>query len=230
MKKYLSEFIGTAFLIGAILGSNSLAMNIMGESSAAHLTHALSIGATLMVMIMVFGPISGGHFNPAVTISFILKGDMKLEEALPYFIFQILGGIAGAVAVNLMYEVNAFPVSDVVRDGYGQYVSEFITTFGLVMIIHILVKQKSESIHLAVGAYIFAAITYSSSTAFANPAVAIGRIFSNADASIEPLSAMAFIVTQVAAALVSFQVCKFFIATDTIKTKPKSKSKTTRKK
>ena len=140
MKKYLSEFIGTAFLVGAILGSNSLAMSFMGESSAAHLAHALSIGGTLMVMILVFGPISGGHFNPAVTISFLVKGDMKLDEAIPYFIYQILGGIAGAVAVNLMYEVSVFPVSDVVRDGYGQYISEFITTFGLVMIIHILIN------------------------------------------------------------------------------------------
>jgi len=220
MKKYLSEFIGTAFLVGAILGSNSLAMNIMGESSAAHLAHALSIGGTLMVMIMVFGPISGGHFNPAVTISFLAKGDMKFDEALPYFIFQILGGIAGAIAVNLMYEVNALPVSDVIRDGYGQYISEFITTFGLVMIIHILVSQKSESVHLAVGTYIFAAITYSSSTAFANPAVAIGRIFSNADASIDPLSAITFVFIQIAAALVSFQVCKIFVAKET---KPKRK-------
>ena len=220
MKKYLSEFIGTAFLVGAILGSNSLAMSIMGESSAAHLAHALSIGGTLMVMIMVFGPISGGHFNPAVTISFLAKGEMKFDEALPYFIFQILGGVAGAIAVNLMYEVNALPVSDVIRDGYGQYVSEFITTFGLVMIIHILVSRKSESIHLAVGTYIFAAITYSSSTAFANPAVAIGRIFSNADASIDPLSAVTFIFIQIAAALVAFQVCKIFLAKET---KPKRK-------
>ena len=222
MKKYLSEFIGTAFLVGAMLGSNSLAMNIMGDSSAAHLAHAFAIGGTLMVMIMVFGPISGGHFNPAVTISFLAKGEMKFDEALPYFIYQVLGGIAGAIAVNLMYEVNVFPVSDVVRDGYGQYISEFITTFGLVMIIHILVSRKSELIPFAVGIYIISAITYSSSTSFANPAVAIGRIFSSADASIAPLSAVTFVVIQIAAALVSFQVCKFFIAEHT---KPRNKPK-----
>ena len=224
MKKYLSEFIGTAFLVGAILGSNSLAMSFMGESSAAHLAHALSIGGTLMVMILVFGPISGGHFNPAVTISFLVKGDMKLDEAIPYFIYQILGGIAGAIAVNLMYEVSVFPVSDIVRDGYGQYISEFITTFGLVMIIHILVNNKSDAIPYAVGTYIFAAITYSSSTAFANPAVAIGRIFSSANASIDPLSAFTFVIIQVAAALVSLQVCKIFIAKE-VKPKIKIKSK-----
>ncbi len=224
MKKYLSEFIGTAFLVGAILGSNNLAMSIMGESSAAHLAHALSIGGTLMVMIMVFGPISGGHFNPAVTISFLAKGDMKFDEAIPYFISQILGGIAGAVAVNLMYESSIFPISDIVRDGYGQYASEFITTFGLVMIIHILVNNKSESIPFAVGTYIFAAITYSSSTAFANPAVAIGRIFSNSDASIDPMSAFSFIAIQIAAALVAFQVCKFFISSG-VKSRRVSKRK-----
>tara|TARA_Y100001935_G_C17306602_1_gene512691 strand:+ start:86 stop:763 length:678 start_codon:yes stop_codon:yes gene_type:complete len=224
MKKYLSEFIGTAFLVGAILGSNSLAMSIMGESSAAHLAHALSIGGTLMVMIMVFGPISGGHFNPAVTISFLAKGDIKLDEAIPYFISQILGGITGAIAVNLMYETSIFPISDIVRDGYGQYASEFITTFGLVMIIQILVNHKSESVPFAVGTYIFAAITYSSSTAFANPAVAIGRIFSNANASIDPISAFSFVVIQVAAGLIAFQVCKFFIPPN-IKLKRVSKRK-----
>tara|TARA_Y100000996_G_scaffold364513_1_gene308760 strand:- start:1270 stop:1947 length:678 start_codon:yes stop_codon:yes gene_type:complete len=224
MKKYLSEFIGTAFLVGAILGSNSLAMSIMGESSAAHLAHALSIGGTLMVMIMVFGPISGGHFNPAVTISFLAKGDMKFDEAIPYFVSQILGGVAGAVVINLMYETSIFPISEVVRSGYGQYISEFITTFGLVMIIHILLQNKSESVPFAVGTYIFAAITYSSSTAFANPAVAIGRIFSNSDASIDPISAFSFIVIQIAGGLVAFQVCKFFITSD-IKSKKVSKRK-----
>ena len=217
MKKNISEFIGTAFLVAAILGSNSLAMEMMDSSSAAHLAHSLSIGGTLMVMIIVFGPISGGHFNPAVTVSFLVKGDMKLPEAMPYFIAQILGGIAGAVVVNIMFETTPFPISEVVREGYGQYFSEFITTFGLVMIIHILVNQKSEYIPFAVGTYIFAAITYSSSTAFANPAVAIGRIFSNANASIDPQSAFMFCIIQISAALLAYAFCKILLSEKEVK-------------
>lgn len=211
MKKYLSEFIGTGFLVGAILGSNLLAMQILGEASAAHLAHALSIGGTLMVMILVFGNISGAHFNPAVTISFLINKDMDAQEGFKYIIAQIIGGITGAVIANLMYESSAFPISDVVRQGNGVFLSEFITTFGLVMIIHLLVKQKSSAIPFAVGTYIFAAITYSSSTAFANPAVAIGRIFSNANASINPESAIIFIFIQLIAAVSAYFVCNIIM-------------------
>ena len=124
-----------------------------------------------------------------------------------------------------MFESTPFPISEVAREGYGQYFSEFITTFGLVMIIHILVNQKSDYIPFAVGTYIFAAITYSSSTAFANPAVAIGRIFSNANASIDPQSAFIFCIVQIFAALLAYVFCKTLLSEKEVKKINKKRKK-----
>ena len=113
MKKFIAEFIGSTFLIATILGTNLLAVSINGDSSAGHLAHALSIGSILTVMIIIFGPISGGHFNPAVTISFLAKGDINISQCIQYIIAQSLGAIFGAILANTMYGYDIISISTV---------------------------------------------------------------------------------------------------------------------
>ena len=209
MKKFIAEFIGSTFLIATILGTNLLAVAISGDSAAGHLAHALAIGSILAVMITIFGPISGGHFNPAVSISFMAKGDISFSQCIQYIIAQSLGAILGAILANTMYGYDPISISTVTRSGGGILLGEFIATFGLVLLIHLTLKFREEAVPYAVGLFIFAAVWFTSSTAFANPAVSIGRIFSSAPASIAISSAMVFIIVQVIAGLIAFYVARF---------------------
>jgi len=211
MKKFIAEFIGSTFLIATILGTNLLAVSINGDSSAGHLAHALSIGSILAVMIIIFGPISGGHFNPAVTISFLAKGDINVSQCIQYIIAQSLGAILGAILANTMYGYDLISISSVTRSGGGILLGELIATFGLVLLIHLTLKFKEEAVPYAVGLFIFAAVSFTSSTAFANPAVSLGRIFSSAPASIAISSAIIFIVVQIIAGLIAFYVARFLL-------------------
>ena len=196
LKKFLAELLGTMFLVITILGSVMLGDLFNGDIAASHLFHSLSVGVILIILISMFNQYSGAHFNPVVTFSFFLTKQIKINIFFLYVIAQILGGIMGSTIVNLMYEENIFIISEIQRTGYGKYFSELFTTFGLVFLIHMLLKSQQHLIPILVGGYIFVVIMSSSSTAFTNPVVSISRIFTASSAGIDPMSSMYYILTQ----------------------------------
>ena len=160
---------------------------------------------------MCFGPISGAHFNPAVTLAFLIRRDIDRKTAGYYVIFQILGGIAGAALAHIMFELPLFEASDTVRSGMSQWVAEFVATFGLVATIFGCLKSRPEAVPYAVGLYISAGYWFTSSTSFANPAVTISRTMTNTFSGIAPVNAPAFILAQLVAAVVVVWI--FWMAT-----------------
>jgi glycerol uptake facilitator-like aquaporin len=173
-----------------------------GNIALALLGNTIATGAILVVIILIFGPISGAHFNPAVTFAFLLRRDIDKRTAGYYVILQILGGIAGAAVAHIMFELPLFEASVNVRTGISQWVAEFVATFGLVATIFGCIKSRPEAVPYAVGLYITAGYWFTSSTSFANPAVTIARTMTNTFSGIAPVNAPAFILAQLIAASV----------------------------
>lgn len=202
--RLFAEALGTFFLLATVVGSGIMAENLAGGNVAiALLGNTIPTGAILVVLILVFGPISGAHFNPAVTLSFAIRKEITPGESVQYVIMQILGGIAGVLVAHLMFGNPIIDPSTVQRTGIGQWTGEFVATFGLVATILGLVKSRPEAIPYAVGLYITAAYWFTSSTSFANPAVTIARSFTDTFAGIDPAHAPMFIVVQLFAAVVA---------------------------
>ncbi|MDH3660547.1 MAG: aquaporin family protein, partial [Alphaproteobacteria bacterium] len=182
---------------------------IMGETLAggnvaiALLGNTIPTGAILVVLILMFGPISGAHFNPAVTLSFLVQGKVAAGDATAYIVTQIAAGILGAWAAHLMFEEPVFMVSEKIRTGGGQWVAEIIATFGLVATILACIRHRPETVPYAVGLYITAAYWFTASTSFANPAVTIARTLTNTFSGIRPADAPLFILCQVIGALLA---------------------------
>lgn len=203
-RRLAAEAIGTAFLLATVVGSG-----IMGETLAdgnvaiALLGNTIPTGAILVVLILMLGPISGAHFNPAVTLSFLVQRKITLREALLYIITQIGAAILGVWAAHLMFEEPVFMVSEKVRTGGGQWVAEIIATFGLVATILACVKHRAEAVPYAVGLYITAAYWFTASTSFANPAVTIARTLTNTFSGIRPADAPLFIICQIVGAILA---------------------------
>jgi glycerol uptake facilitator-like aquaporin len=196
-RRLLAEFIGTAFLLTGVIGSGIMAERLTDDVGVQLLANAGATVGVLYAIILMFGPVSGAHFNPAVTIADAWQGNRPWSDVGPYIAVQIAGGAIGAVAANLMFELDAINVSEKVRDGSGQYIAEVVATFGLILLIFTLVRSGRD--HLAAGAvaaYIGGAYWFTSSTSFANPAVSITRTLSNTFAGIDPGSAPAFVACQ----------------------------------
>lgn len=206
--KLLAEFLGTAMIVAGVIGAGFMVATL-GAGFALGLTMiAATVAAVLFVSISILGPVSGAHFNPAVTIAFLLRKAISSAAAAGYIASQVVGAIFGAVVANLMFEVPWLEISATGRFSAGTFLGEVVATFGLVLLILLLVKfEKSHLIPASVAAWIFAGHIFTSSTSFANPAVTIGRIFSDSAASISPDSALWFVLAQLvgmAVALIVF--------------------------
>lgn len=196
-QRIVAEGLGTAFLLAAVVGSGVMAAKLSGGNSAlALLCNTLPTGAILAVLILTFGPVSGAHFNPAVSIAFTLRGELLAEALLPYIAAQVVGGVVGVWAAHLMFELPLWQISTTVRTGPGQWFAEAVATFGLVMTIFGCVARTPEAVPYAVGLYITSAYWFTASTSFANPAVTIARSLSDTFAGIAPIGVVAFICAQ----------------------------------
>lgn len=207
MKKVLGEFLGTSILATVVVGSGAMAENLSRDVGVQLLINAAATGAALWLLITLFAPISGAHFNPVVTGIAYLRKEILIHGALQFLVAQVLGAIFGTVVANLLFEHPAIDISSKNRDGGNLFLSEVIATAGLVFVIHQLARIK-EGAHIAVGvsAWIFAAYFFTSSTSFANPAITIGRIFSNTFAGIAPHSAFAFIPFQILGGAIGYLI------------------------
>lgn len=208
-RKLLAEGLGTLMLLATIIGTGILGDALSAEQSGmALLPHALFIGAMLYVLITLLGPVSGAHFNPAVTMIFTLRGELPLREAVPYVAVQIGAGILGVWLAHLMFDLPIVQVAVTERTGLGRWVSEIVATFGLVFVICAGLKAAPTQIPALVGSYIAAALWFTLSHSFANPAVSIARMFSDTYAGIQPADVVPYILAQVVGALLGWQVAR----------------------
>jgi len=212
-RKLFAEWLGTFFLLAVVVGSGIMADRLSGGNSAlALLGNTIPTGAILYVMILILGPVSGAHFNPAVTFAFLLSNKISIKNSIAYIIFQILGGITGVIIAHLMFQESIFQTSTTLRTGGDQWISEFVATFGLVTTILGAVRYRPESIAMAVGLFVTAGYWFTASTCFANPAVTIARAFTDTFAGINPYHAPIFILTQFVAAAVAMLVCNWLFS------------------
>ena len=196
------EWLGTAFLLAAVVGSGIMAQKLAGGNLAlALLCNTLPTGAILVVLILVFGPRSGAQFNPAVSVALALRGKLKWSTAATFIVAQILGAIAGVWVAHLMFNLPLWQLSGTTRTGPGQWLAEAVATFGLVLTILGCMTRTSASMPYAVGLYITSAYWSTASTSFANPAVTIARSLTDTFAGIAPSGVTAFIVAQLAGML-----------------------------
>jgi glycerol uptake facilitator-like aquaporin len=210
--RIVSEFLGTAFLVAAVVGSGIMAERLAGGNVAiALLANTIATGAALVALILTFGPISGAHFNPAVTLADAWEGGVPWAEAPHYILGQILGGISGVIAVHFMFGLTPVSFSQHARTGPAQWLSEFIATFGLLSVIWGCSRTRSNVVPFAVGAYITAAYWFTSSTSFANPAVTIARGLSDTFAGIRPVDIPGFLLAQLAGAAAATMLFRWLV-------------------
>jgi len=196
-RRVAAEFLGTALLLATVVGSGIMGERLAGGNIAlALLGNTLATGAMLVVLIWVFGHISGAHFNPAVSFAFALRRELKWRDALAYLPAQLAGAIAGVYAAHAMFAAPIIEVSTKLRDGNAQAFSELVATFGLIATILGTQRFKAETTPVAVGLYITAAYWFTASTSFANPAVTIARSLTDSFSGIAPSSVPAFIIAQ----------------------------------
>lgn len=198
LKAYLAEFIGSALLVTAIVGAGTMGSQISRDSGVGLTLNAISVAAMLWILITTLGPISGAHFNPVVSLVMVYRKAISTTDAVIYIFLQIFGAITGATLANLMYKKTLLEISTVDRSGYGQVTGEVVATAGLIFFILLLTNTgRAEKIPAVVAAWIGSAFFFTSSTAFANPAVTIGRIFTDSVAGIGPNSVLPFLFAQV---------------------------------
>jgi glycerol uptake facilitator-like aquaporin len=212
-RRIAAEALGTAFLLATVVGSGIMAARLAaGNEALALLGNTLPTGAILVVLILVFGPISGAHFNPAVSLVFAFRRELPAGHLAAYVAAQVAGAVVGVLAAHLMFDLPLWQVSTKVRFGPGQWFAEFVATFGLLIAI-IGCLSRPQAIPYAVGLYITAAYWFTASTSFANPAVTIARALSNTFAGIAPADAPAFIVAQLAGALAALGLATWLFRT-----------------
>ncbi|MGB9296930.1 MAG: MIP/aquaporin family protein [Pseudolabrys sp.] len=196
-QRAIAEFLGTAFLLAAVVGSGIMAQRLAGGNVAlALLCNTLATGAILPVIILMFGPVSGAHFNPAVSVAFALRGDLPWLIAMLYVAIQVIAAIAGAWIAHLMFDLPVWQISTTIRTGAGQWLAEAIATFGLLLTIFGCLWRAPSAVPFAVGLYITSAYWFTASTSFANPAVTIARSLSDTFAGIAPAGVPAFMAAQ----------------------------------
>lgn len=212
-RRLAAEALGSFFLFAGVIGSGIMAENLAGGNVAlALLANAIATGAILYVLIGMLGPVSGAHFNPAVTFAFALRREIGWREGALYVAVQIVAGAIGAWAVHLMFDLPILQLSTKARSGIGQWSGELIATFGLVITILGLLRHRSEAIPAGVALYITAAYWFTSSTSFANPAIAIVRSLSDSFAGIAPVDVPAFIAAQLAGAVLAVGLARWLFA------------------
>lgn len=206
-QKLSAEAIGSFFLFVGVIGSGIMAESLAGADVAlALLANTIATGAILFVLIAMLGPISGAHFNPAVTLAFLMRREIGFAHAGAFVLAQLAGGITGTFAAHLMFELPIIQISTKARSGVGQWTGEFVATFGLVLTILLLLRHRPTAIPAGVALYITSAYWFTSSTSFANPAITIARSMSDTFAGIAPIDAPVFIVMQCLGAIVAVAV------------------------
>lgn len=207
--KAAAEFVGTALLVCIVVGSGIMGTNLSSDMAVALLVNTVSTVFGLALLILVLGPISGAHFNPAVSLVMLAKKSLSMKEALAYIPAQVLGAITGAIGANVMFDLAALQVSQKERITSGTFLGEVIATAGLIVVILVFVSRKNDThVALAVAAWIGSAYFFTSSTSFANPAVTVGRIFSDSFAGIDPASVAPFVLAQLIGAVVGVLLAK----------------------
>jgi glycerol uptake facilitator-like aquaporin len=209
-QRLVAEWLGTAFLLAAVVGSGIMAQNLAsGNVALALLCNTIPTGAILVVLILIFGPLSGAHFNPAVTLAFGWCGELPWAIAGLYIAAQIAGGVAGVWAAHLMFELPIWQSSLTVRTGAGQWFAEGVATFGLLLTIFGCTARAPGAVPYAVGLYITSAYWFTASTSFANPAVTIARSLSDTFAGIAPGNVLPFIAAQLAGAALAVALSRW---------------------
>ncbi len=219
-RRAVAEFLGTAFLLAAVVGSGIMGERLAGGNVAiALLANTIATGAALVALILTFGPISGAHFNPAVTLADAMQRGLTWREALIYIAAQIAGAFSGVAAAHGMFSQPLFFASQHARSGNAQLFSEFVATFGLLSVIWGCARLRSSAVPFAVGAYITSAYWFTASTSFANPAVTVARAASDTFAGIRPSDVPGFIVEQLAGAAAATILFRWLVPSETIDAK-----------
>lgn len=208
-RRLVAEGFGTGLLIISVVGSGIMATNLTDDVALQLLANAGATVGALIALIMMFGPISGAHFNPIVTAADCVLNGRPWRDLAPYFVVQSLGGTAGAAIANLMFDLDVLGPSSKVRDGGGIWLGEVVATLGLLLVIFLIGKHRAESVPLAVGVWIGGAYWFTSSTSLANPAVTIARAFSESFAGIAPQSVPMFIVMQLIGLAIALPLLRF---------------------
>lgn len=217
-RRLFAEALGTALLLATVVGSGIMAEKLSGGNVAiALLGNTLPTGAILVVLILIFGPLSGAHFNPAVTLAFAMRGEFAWRDLAPYVAVQIVGGVLGVFAAHLMFELPLLQFSAHVRSGPAQWFAEAVATFGLLLTIFGCVAKAPQAVAYAVGLYITAAYWFTASTSFANPAVTIARALSDTFAGIAPAGVPAFIAAQLTGMLVALAAARLLWPRENVK-------------
>ncbi|MEL7105791.1 MAG: MIP/aquaporin family protein [Pseudomonadota bacterium] len=210
-RRIVAEALGTGLLVATVVGSGIMAETLTQDAALALLGNTLPTGAILVVLITVLGPLSGAHFNPAVTFAFWIRSQIGAALALGYILAQIAGGILGTWLAHAMFEQSIVQISTTVRSGPSQWLAEVVATFGLVAIIFLGLKARAEAVPWLVGLYITAAYWFTASTSFANPAVAISRSLTDTFSGIRPLDLPGFIAAEFAGALIAVALVSWLI-------------------
>ena len=211
-RKLAAEFLGSAFLLAIVVGSGIMGERLAGGNTAiALLANSIATGAGLVALITIFGPLSGAHFNPVVSVSEAAMGRLPRRAVLPYLLAQFAGAIAGVIAAHWMFEMPALMTSTHARTGPAQWWSECVATFGLLTVILHGVRRRPDAVPWLVGCYITAAYWFTSSTSFANPAVTLARAFTDTFSGIRPGDVPAFMLAQIAGAALAVWVFRWMI-------------------
>ena len=212
-RRLVAEALGTGLLVATVVGSGIMAARLAGPDSAvALLCNTIPTGAILVVLITVLGPVSGAHFNPAVSAAMAWRRELPVTELTPYVLAQVAGGVAGSWLAHVMFDLPVLQASVTVRAGLGQWLGELTAAFGLLLAILGAVRFNNAAVPWCVGLYITAAYWFTSSTSFANPAVTIARAVSDTYAGIRPADVPAFIAAQLAGALLATLLCGWLLA------------------
>ena len=202
-RRLTAEALGTALLVSTVVGSGIMADMLTDDVALALLGNTIPTGAILVVIITILGPISGAHFNPAVTLAFAIRRDISVGDAMAYACVQICGGIAGALIAHAMFELPILQTSTTARTGAGQWLAEVVATFGLVGVILAGIRFRGDAVPWLVGLYITAAYWFTASTSFANPAVAISRAFTDTFSGIRPIDLPGFLLAECVGAVLA---------------------------
>lgn len=202
-RRLVAEMLGTGILVATVVGSGVMADRLTGDGALALLANTIPTGAMLVVLITILGPVSGAHFNPAVSLALAAGRQHAAGDVIPYMVVQIIGGILGTGLAHLMFGLPLVQVSGTVRTGWGQWSAEFVAGFGLLLTVLGGGRFKSDAVPLLVGLYITAAYWFTASTSFANPAVTIARSFTESFSGIRPVDVPAFAAAQFCGALVA---------------------------
>lgn len=211
-RRLVAEALGTGILVATVVGSGIMADKLTDDVALALLGNTLPTGAILVVLITILGPLSGAHFNPAVTLVFALRREIGAGASAAYVLAQISGGIAGALLAHAMFELPIWQASTTVRSGAAQWLAEAVAAFGLVFTILAGLRFRADAVPWLVGLYITAAYWFTASTSFANPAVAIARAFTDTFAGIRPADLPGFIAAELAGAMLAAAMAGWLLA------------------